>query len=464
MTKVRTPSGGTSVTTQRGTPTLAEVLASGNDGGGSQINNIADPTLAQDALTLAYFNAHSSGFTLTTNGTSGAATFLAGILNIPIYSSGGGGSFIWGQGTGTLSNQTDLQNALNTKLNVASPAYTGTLTTGTLGYSDVNILASFQSSVNNYNQIILQNTSNGNTASANWNVSNDQGTASTNFGEFGINSSGFTGTSIFSQAGYVYLASATTDLVIGTYGNKPIHFVVNSGSSDAFTVNASGTSTFGSTVNLSANTTSAAPLLWKASGANLTTSPTVGMNEVDSIGMKYYTHATGERGVELAEQFITLTSPYTLVSQTGAQKLFNSTSNGAVTLASTTSYYFECMFTVTSLSASSGSFGFGFGGTAVLTSQYWKSLASKSTNLSAGSGTQTTDNTASNTALFAANTSTLGGCFIKGIVRIATGGTLIPQISFTTVAGPVSPIVGTDSWFKIYPIGNNTVTTVGNWS
>lgn len=53
--------------------------------------------------------------TLTTTGTSGAATLVGATLNIPQYSGGGGGT--WGSITGTLSSQTDLQTALNAKQN-----------------------------------------------------------------------------------------------------------------------------------------------------------------------------------------------------------------------------------------------------------------------------------------------------------------------------------------------------------
>jgi hypothetical protein len=115
----------------------------------------------------------------------------------------------------------------------------GQLQVGNIGYTDTGILAGFSSSVAGYNQIVLQNTNSGSTASTNFNVSNNNGTTTTNYGEFGINSSGFTGSGSFSQAGYTYLASASTDLAIGTYGSNAIHFVVNSSATDAMTIDAS---------------------------------------------------------------------------------------------------------------------------------------------------------------------------------------------------------------------------------
>ena len=122
------------------------------------------------------------------------------------------------------------------------------LTSLTLSYADTGLLASLSGTVNSYVQAVIQNKSNGAAASANYNVSNDQATATTNYGEFGINSSGFTGTGAFNQPGYVYLASGSTDLAIGTYGLKAIHFLANNSATDAFTVNADNTVTM-NTVN-----------------------------------------------------------------------------------------------------------------------------------------------------------------------------------------------------------------------
>jgi len=105
-----------------------------------------------------------------------------------------------------------------------------------LGYSDTGIVGSFASTVAGYNQVIVQNKSTATNASSNLNVSNDAGTAGSNYAELGINSSTFTGTGSFNIAGASYVASASTDLTIGTYGAYSIHFVTNSNTTDAMTI------------------------------------------------------------------------------------------------------------------------------------------------------------------------------------------------------------------------------------
>lgn len=168
-------------------------------------------------------------------------------------------------------------------------------------------------------------------------------------------------------------------------------------------------------------------------------------------------------GVEInanAAEFITLTSTYTLTSQTGAQKLFNTSTNGQVTLPVGT-YFFECFFDLSSMSASSGSFGFDLtAGTATIAGIKWWSTANKAA-LATAAAPQTTVNTAANTAIATATTNTVGWARITGKVRISAAGTVIPKVSLGVAAAAV---VGADSYFRIWQSGSDTVTKLGSWS
>ena len=175
----------------------------------------------------------------------------------------------------------------------------------------------------------------------------------------------------------------------------------------------------------------------------------------------YLTPATAQRGVVLADQYIFQQATYTLTSQTAAQKLFNVSTNGAVTLVPGT-YEFECTFSLSSMSASSGAFGFAFGGGATFT-QYWLATARKSalTDTATTNPTVVSYNTAANTALVAANTVTTGFARVVGAVIVTVGGTVIPQVSLGVAAAAV---VGVGSYFKIRALGGAAATSSGNWS
>lgn len=74
-----------------------------------------------------------SAATVTNSGTASNVVLNFGI---PMGLTGSGTGFAWGAATGTLSNQTDLQNALNLKANLASPVFTGTPTAPTPANGD----------------------------------------------------------------------------------------------------------------------------------------------------------------------------------------------------------------------------------------------------------------------------------------------------------------------------------------
>lgn len=175
----------------------------------------------------------------------------------------------------------------------------------------------------------------------------------------------------------------------------------------------------------------------------------------------YTTHMASSRGVLRSEQFITLTSAYTIpTAGPGLRAMFNSPANGAVTLKSNTAYWFECVGSLTSLSATSGTYSFGFGGTASVTRLRYHALANKGAVTPVAALLTNVTSTAS-TALVAATTTATGQFSLRGKLLVDTGGTLIPSIGNSVEA---LPIVGVDSYFRIIPIGADTVQSVGNWS
>ena len=128
---------------------------------------------------------------------------------------------------------------------------------GTLTYAPANALGTFQSSTSSYNQVILQNSNTGTAASADLIVNNNLSTDSTYYGDFGINSSNFTGSGAFNAPNATYVTATSGDLALGTTTSNAIHFVVNSGTTDAMTIATTGaiTGNFVTTVNAQTGTT-----------------------------------------------------------------------------------------------------------------------------------------------------------------------------------------------------------------
>ena len=141
--------------------------------------------------------------------------------------------------------------------NIATVTNQGAYAYGMLSFTDVGLPQSFAGSINGYFQHIIQNTTNGSAASADVIVSNNLGTASTYYGDFGINSSTFVGTGALNQANATYVYSANGDLAIGTYTSNPIHFVVNNDATDAMTISAAGVVSLGTALAITSGGTGA---------------------------------------------------------------------------------------------------------------------------------------------------------------------------------------------------------------
>jgi hypothetical protein len=177
-------------------------------------------------------------------------------------------------------------------------------------------------------------------------------------------------------------------------------------------------------------------------------------------------YATGEasqRGVVPNEQFVILTADYTTPAGTAntLKQAFNTTTNGAITVAGNSTYLFECMLKISTMSATSGNLQFGIGGTAVRTRTNYVAIANKTALGVQTASSHTFGTAATAVVITATNTTTTGYAFIQGSLVIGTGGTLIPSIALSVANACV---VQAGSYFKLSPIGTNTVTQIGNWS
>jgi len=215
-------------------------------------------------------------------------------------------------------------NSVTTTKSISSSTNMAPFNYGTLSYSDTGIFASYQTSVNSYAQMILQNSLNGTAASADYIVSSDGGTATTNYGDFGINSSAYTGTGPLNAASMVYLYSQSTDLTIGTNSSNAIHFTINNQATDAMTINTSGSIAIngqtGSLGQVLISQGSSNPPSWGNAGGNLVVTDFTATAGQTTFSVTYVvgTVSVYRNGIKLGLADFTATNGTSVVLSTGA--------------------------------------------------------------------------------------------------------------------------------------------------
>jgi hypothetical protein len=165
-----------------------------------------------------------------------------------------------------------------------------------------------------------------------------------------------------------------------------------------------------------------------------------------------------------AEQFqVIAAAGYTLANVLTAVPLLNSTTNGALTVQTATTYFFESEFDITGLSGSSHTLSLTFGGTATYTSvKYTADVQSPFVVGTAATWPTTIFTAATIQTLVAAGTNTTVGVKLKGVLRINAGGTVIPQLTQGTASA--AAVVSANSYFRIWAAGTSTTNSAGNWS
>lgn len=175
-----------------------------------------------------------------------------------------------------------------------------------------------------------------------------------------------------------------------------------------------------------------------------------------------------------AEIFMTsLASDYTLADSNTAQKAFNASTNGAITLPASSSYLLEATYMITNTGTTSHTWGVLFAGTATITALDFTVTgrtgvtsqatltAVTSASQSNGSGSLPSTNLVATAASVSATENVL--LDIKGTLRINASGTFIPQIKLSA-ATTVAATMKRGSFIRLTPFGADTAAVLGNWS
>lgn len=237
--------------------------------------------------------------------------------------------------------------------------------------------------------------------------------------------------------------------------------VVNFNNGNVTLTHAAGSLTIaGGGLVLAAGTTSLAPLKLQA-GTNLTT-PEDGGVEFDGTCF-YATGDAGNRGVVSCKHFIRQAADRTTVNDTNENPIFDSVTNGRLTLEAG-AYFFHAMMYLTGMSSSSGNLSVDIlgAGTATVEDWLWQCMgvdATTATNAASpgGSFAITQQSVAS---IVSAGLGSQFACSLRGTFDVTTGGTLIPSLTLTHAAAAT---LKAGSYFWCERVGATGAVSCGQW-
>lgn len=340
---------------------------------------------------------------------------------------------------------------------VAANAYTGTITFGTPGI--------YEFAFGSYDAGVTITVF-------------DLNRALTNFISADIQTDDLTATGFVSAAGNIIGGNIVTSGQVNSSGN-----ITGGNITTVGTVSATGNITGGNLVTTGTVSTSGnvagvningflrptagtnlnAPIVLTA-GTVLAT-PAAGSVEYDGSAM-YSSVAASQRGVLPSESFVAQSSDYIAANSASAQQVFNATASGAITVTGSTAYMFEAVYYISrSAGTTSHTLATLFGGTATFTSITYLAETTSTTDNVLGAVSRIYGTGATALTVTAASTSATENItvILKGMIRTNAGGTVIPQIQYSATPGG-DPTIVRNSYFRLTPVGNSSVVSVGNWS
>jgi hypothetical protein len=166
-----------------------------------------------------------------------------------------------------------------------------------------------------------------------------------------------------------------------------------------------------------------------------------------------------------SEAIIRLAANFTLQNSTAMQKLFSVSGapNGALSLPTGT-YLFECVVSISNMSATSGNGQFSIlgAGTATIANPLWYSVGVDGATGTAANQTGSTNvSTASPANQQTAGTATVWSFYNRGTFEVTAAGTIVPSVALATAA---AAIVQAGSYFRIQRLGPTGALAIGAWS
>lgn len=404
------------------------------------------------------------------NGGSGAAsgsTFNGGSAVTISYNTlgaagtGAANTFSAAQTLSANNNAVYLSGSLN-----AATTTQGLFSAGTLGFSGARMGASFSSSQTSYYQVVVQNTSNNSGASCDFVVCNDASTDTTTYGNFGINSSTYTGTGALNAASATYVTSTTGPLVLGSTTAHDLRFVYNSETTDSLTISAS-TATFGKTLKPVTGTATVAPVQF-TSGTNLTAAA-AGAVEYDGTTI-WATPSTNYGRASVPTMIYTSGAGSALGTNTEATNavLFPG-ANDTITLPiGTYRYVLNIAVTRGPTSTTSAQLRIRLAGAGTAAGTFSGVATGSATNTGAASNFLLSAVTLSSDNNITPASTTAAGVYVatvQGILRITTSGTFIPNYSLSANINAAGTVGSAANSLVIESIATSGSTaSTGSWA
>jgi hypothetical protein len=173
----------------------------------------------------------------------------------------------------------------------------------------------------------------------------------------------------------------------------------------------------------------------------------------------------GVSSVITAEQFSALTADRTGTNVTTAQNVFGA-SEDVISLAASTTYQFEAEYEIDTTGTASHSLGVLFAVSSALTSMDYRAITSNGTASATTSAASLTRavSAALQVVTAAVAAATQNTVSLKGILRTNGATTLTPQFQYQVTAPGVAPTIRRNSFFRIWPVGSDTLAFAGDWS